>query len=265
MTIEDLIKKLEKNNKIDALAITGSGGSGELNPASDYDLLIIAYDKPQCLMSGATEIDGRFTDLGFATVVEVQTIYRDLGDSLVVNGRYTTMVRSLINAYIPFDKSGILTRLQQKYKRELTYVHLQEGELISRLDKASYNLAHTKRKMTSSSPDYLMAVDLRMLYQLADLMVDYFLVRSQPWPGEKEAILYWKSNDSEYYNLFRKCLYETDRQNRIKYYEQLANDTMKPVGHLWHTGETRFRLNPETEMTEKNLNETKLFWDSLLI
>mgnify|MGYP001040812484 FL=1 len=45
--------------------------------------------------------------------------------------------------------------------------------------------------MGSSDPIYLEAFDLRLLYQLSDLMVDYFAVRGLPYQGEKTAIRYW--------------------------------------------------------------------------
>ena len=139
-----------------------------------------------------------------------------------------------------------------------------EGEVYSRLDKASYNLAHTKRMMSSDDPDYQTAIDFRLLYQLADLMVDYFLVRSLPWQGEKHAIRYWRLHDPEYFDLFIKCINEKNRVRKVDYYSELASTTMTPVGELWHLGETRFRLSPDSEMTRENIRAAEEFWQSLL-
>ena len=263
MTLEELIDRLKKNDNVDALSVTGSAASDEFNPASDYDLLIVIYNKPLSLMSGATELDGRFTDLGFITSEEILKITETEVNTLPLSGRYTTLIRSLRNARILFDSSGRLTNLQQKYQKQMAFLSPKTSELTSRLDRASYNLAHTKRYITSVNPDYHMAVDLRMLYQLDNLMVDYFFVRGQPWPGEKAAIRQWKSNDPDYYDLFQKCLYETNRSKKVKYYEQLAMETMKPIGTLWHLGETRFRMQSEREMTTENLKAADRFWKSL--
>ena len=195
---------------------------------------------------------------------EILKLAENENGPIPLNDTQTTMIRSLQKAKISFDKSGSLTKPQKKYQKELTFLPPDNSESQSRLDKASYNLAHTKRYILSDNPDYLMAIDLRMLYQLDNLMLDYFFVRGQPWPGEKAAIRQWKSSDPDYYNLFNKCLYETDRNNRVQYYEQLAIKTMEPIGTLWHTGETHFRMKCDTEMNQENLKTADQFWKSLL-
>ena len=88
-------------------------------------------------------------------------------------------------------------------------------------------------------------------------MVDHFLVRGLPWQGEKSAIRFWKSHDPEYYDLFTKCLGENDQAHKIYYYGELSAATMAPIGSLWTTGATGFRLSPESEMTQENLKSAE--------
>jgi hypothetical protein len=118
--------------------------------------------------------------------------------------------------------------------------------------------------MGSSDPIYLEAIDLRLLYQLSDLMVDYFAVRGLPYQGEKTAIRYWKAQDRAYYRLFRKCLEERDRSLRVELYGRLAVETMEPIGTLWEIGHTGFRIEPESEMTSSELAKASDFWASLV-
>lgn len=118
--------------------------------------------------------------------------------------------------------------------------------------------------LASDDPDYHMAIDLRLLYQLADLMLDYFLVRGLPWQGEKHAIRYWRLHDRDYLNLFMKCINEKDRMRKVDLYAKLTSATMSPVDKLWQSGETRFRLSPVSEMTRENVKVAEKFWQSLL-
>ena len=58
MTLDEMIVRLSKNEYVDAVAIIGSAGGGELNPASDYDLLIVLDPMPLPL-SGVVTYLGR--------------------------------------------------------------------------------------------------------------------------------------------------------------------------------------------------------------
>ena len=263
-TLQELVDRLRRSRKVDAVAIIGSAGEGNLNAASDLDLLIVLVNRPLPITGGVTWVEGRFTDLIFTTSEEVRQLNEMDYDEIPIGNLQGTMVRWMKTARIEFDGSGSLTRLQQRAREGLSLTPPSDGETISRLDRASYNLAHTKRMLASDDPVYHAAVDLRFLYQLADLMVDYFIVRSLAWPGEKAAIRYWQESDPEYLGLFSKCLGERDRVGRVGYYEELAKATMAPVGPLWQTGTTHFRLSPDSEMTRDRLQSAEAFWELLV-
>ena len=111
---------------------------------------------------------------------------------------------------------------------------------------------------------YQEAIDLRMRYQLADLMVDYFHVRDMPWEGEKAAIRRWQEADPEYHILFRRCMAESELHKRVELYGELATHTMAPVGPLWIEGATTFRLAPDSAMTTENLEAARTYWQKLV-
>ena len=264
MTLQEFIARLRRSNSIVALAIIGSAAQARTDIASDYDLLIVLENPPVPLTGGVTFIEDRFTDIVFMTLKEIRRLSQVDHSQISMNSPEGTFLRWMQTARIEFDKSGYLDQIQKESQEGLPLKPLDEGEIYSRFDKASYNLAHTQRMLTSDNPDYHLAVDMRLLYQMADLMVDYFLVRELPWQGEKHAVRYWKSHDPGYLDLFIKYINEKNRNRKVDLYHRLASETMAPVGTLWQAGETRLRLGPASEMTSENIEVAKRFWRSIL-
>ena len=162
------------------------------------------------------------------------------------------------------DRSGSLKLLRNALKRSESSPKLTEGESVSRSNHAIYNLAQTQRMCDSPDPAYEQAVDLRMLYQLSDLMVDYFNLRGLAWRGEKEAVRYWQTSDAGYFDLFMRCYWERNRVERLRLYAELVNATIEPVGFSWDAGGPNFVLSPPTDMTWENLQTARHFWRSLV-
>ena len=264
MTLGELIDRLSAKAIVDGLAIIGSGADGTMNEVSDYDLLIVLNEPPQHLTGGVTQVEGRMVDIVFATTSEIVELLDVKDEEVEIDGIPGAIVRWMGTARIEIDRHGRLKRLKRKVETGLRLSPDGEGDVRSRLDKASYNLAHTHRMLGSSDPVYLEAIDLRLLYQLSDLMFDYFAVRGLPWQGEKAAIRHWRANDEHYYRLFRKCLGEKDRKRRVEFYGRLAVITMEPVGPLWPAGHTAFRISPKSEMTSDAVAKASNFWASLI-
>lgn len=264
MTLQDFIGRLKRSDSVIAVAIIGSAAEARTNPASDYDVLIVLENPPVPLTGGVTFVEGRFTDIEFITLEEVGRLSRVDYSQVSMNSPDGTFLRWMQTARIEFDKTGYLIQIKNKSRKGLPLRPPDEGEIYSRFDKTSYNVAHTRRMSTSDDPDYHLAVDMRLLYQMADLMVDYFLVRKLPWQGEKPAIRYWKSHDPGYLDLFIKCISEKNRDRKVDLYRRLASETMAPIGALWQAGETRLRLSPASEMTSENIEAAQKFWESIL-
>lgn len=264
MTLQEFIARLKGSNSIVAIAIIGSAVEARTNLASDYDILIVLEDPPVPLTGGVTFVEDRLTDIAFMTLEEVRRLSEVDQSQVSMNSPEGTFLTWMQTARIEFDKAGYLGQIHKKSQEGLTLKPLDGGEIYSRFDKASYNLAHTRRMLTSDNPDYHLAVDMRLLYQMADLMVDYFLVRKLPWQGEKHAVHYWKSHDPGYLDLFIECINEKNRNRKVDLYHRLASETMAPVEELWQAGETRLRLGPDSEMTSENIEAAEKFWGSIL-
>ena len=74
MTLCELTERLSNNEVVDGVAIIGSAGENTLNAASDYDVLIVLNEKPLPLKGGVTYLDGRLTDIVFATTIEIDRL-----------------------------------------------------------------------------------------------------------------------------------------------------------------------------------------------
>ena len=264
MTLHEFVARLKRSNSAVAVAIIGSAGEAKINPASDYDILIVLEDPPVPMTGGVAFVEGRFTDIVFMTSEEVRTLSEADYSQISMNSREGVFLRWMQTARIEFDKAGYLDKIQRESPNRLSLRPPDEGGIYSRFDKASYNLAHTRRMLISDNPDYLMAVDVRLLYQMADLMVDYFLVRKLPWQGEKHAVRYWKSHDPGYVDLFMKCINESNRDRKVDLYHRLASETMAPIGEPWQASETRLRLGSASQMTSENVEAAVRFWRSML-
>ena len=264
MNFDSLIERLKESPRVDGLMLLGSTGQPTLNAFSDRDLLIVLDECDPSITSGAVFCDGVLVDLIFATRQQVEDLTAAEPGSISLSDPRASFSNWVPSGTIVLDRSGCLARLRGALGRDGSSPKLTEGESVKRVDRAFYNLAQTRRMSGSPDPVYEQAVDLRMLYQLSDLMVDYFNLRGLPWRGEKEAIRYWQSFDAGYLDLFMRCYWERDRTERVRLYAKLVNATIEPVDFQWDTGGPNFVLSPPKDMTRENLERAQRFWRSLL-
>lgn len=207
---------------------------------------------------------GSMADLIFSTIDEIDRLVTAENMEVATYSIAGTILRWMETASIAIDRNGRLVRLQERSRSGLELIPPQEADIRSRVDKASCNLAHTGRMLSSDGTAYLTAIDLRLLYQLSDLMADYFVVRGVPWRGEKAAVRYWRAHHREFLDLVRVCMAETDRFRKVELYGKLATMTMAPAGGLWGDGHTGLWLVDEPEMTADSVQEAMVFWETLI-
>lgn len=265
MTLQEFITRLKRSEFVAAVAIIGSAGEATINPASDYDILIVLDEPPVPLAGGVAFVEGRFTDIVVMISEQVRRLSEADYSQISMNSPEGVFLRWMQAARLEFDRAGYLEKIRSQCLGGLSLRPPNEGEIYSRFDRASYNLAHTRRMLSSYDPDYLMAIDMRLLYQMADLMVDCFLVRRLPWQGEKQAIRYWRTHDPGYLDLFMRCINQDDRERKVDLYHHLASETMAPIGELWEAGETYLRLHPPDQMTSANVRAAGEFWRSKVV
>ena len=264
MNFESLVERLKESPRVDGLMLLGSTGQSTLNPFSDRDLLIVLDECDVAITNGAVFCGEVLVDLVLATRQQVEDLIAAEPGSISLSDPRASFFNWVPSSTIVLDRCGRLESLRSALRRHEPGPKLTEGESVKRADRALYNLAQTRRMSASPDPVYEQAVDLRMLYQLSDLMVDYFNFRGLPWRGEKEAIRYWQSRDSDYLDLFMRCYWERRRAERVRLYAKLVNATIEPVDFLWDADGPNFVLSPPKDMTRENLESARRFWQSLL-
>ena len=264
MNFDSLIENLKTSPAVDGLMLIGSAAQDTLNAHSDRDLLVVLNHRPIQITNGTAFCDGVLVDLIIQTREEINNLVRAEPGSISLYDSAASFFRWALSGTIILDRSRCLERLRGRIARDEIGPTLSEGESLSRADKALYNLAQTRRMSNSPDSLYQRAVDLRMLYQLSDLMVDYFNMRGMAWAGEKEAIRYWQTSDPEYLDLFMACYWETDRKERVQLYKRLVQATIEPAGFSWDRDGPMLRLYPSSLMTRENLVEAREFWKSLV-
>ena len=264
MNFDALIESLKASPAVDGLMLIGSASQDTLNAHSDRDLLVVLEERPIPISYATIYCAGILVELIIETRERIENLIASEPGSIYLSDSAASFFRWVPSGTVILDRSGRLERLRGRIARDETGPTLTEGESLSRADKALYNLAQTRRMSNSPDPLYQRAVDLRMLYQLADLMVDYFNLRGMAWAGEKEAIRYWQANDPAYLELYTACYWEPDRGERVRLYGELVRVTIEPAGFSWDGDGPMFRLSPPSLMTRENLLEAREFWKSLV-
>ena len=260
MNFDTLIESLKASPAVDGLMLIGSAAQDTLNAHSDRDLLVVLNERPIPIANGTMFCDGVLVDLVIETREGIEELIGAEAGSISLSdfrAGYFNWVRS---GDIVLDRSGCLERLRERIASDEIGPLFTQGQAIGRADRALYNLAQTHRMSDSPDSLYQQAVDLRMLYQLADLMVDYFNLRGMAWAGEKEAIRYWQRNDPAYLELFTTCYWEPDRRERVRLYGELVRVTIEPAGFSWDGDGPMFRLSPPSLMIPENLRKAREFW-----
>lgn len=111
--------------------------------------------------------------------------------------------------------------------------------------------------LATDDPDYVTALDVRLLYGLGDVLTGYFAIRSQRWEGEKAAIRRLREHDPAFLVLFKRCLAEQDRHAKFALYEQLCREATASDGGLWAREPTSAHLrDPGKETPEAHAAAT---------
>lgn len=256
-TLDDVVRRLGTHPDVEGVALGGSGQDSPLTDPSDIDLLIVVVEKWSNLRVGVTWIAGRMGDLLFATASEIESV-SDADRALDVNGWVRRVAAFLASARILVDQGGRLVRAQraaQQWPEESPSPF--GGDAYRAWHKINYDRQHNRRMLASDDPDYVTALDVRLLYGLGDVLTGYFAIRSLHWEGEKAAIRCLREHDPAFLELFRQCLAERDRHARLALYEQLCREATAPAGGLWASEPTSAHLrDPGTATPEAHAAAT---------
>ncbi len=263
LTIDEVIDKLAQQGIVSGIIVVGSAAQAMMTPASDYDLVLILSEMPVPLHTGVTYIDGRFTDLLFHTVDQVEAILAatepfEFWDWV---GR---LVGWLETGQVRFDRHGKLGAAQEKVRSGQWIAPVGDGAIYGAWQTINYNLAVVRRLLTSTDPTYLMAAEVRMaLFGPQDLFWNYFAVRGLQPDSEKKQIAYLQKHDPTFLADFHRFLMEPDQGEKVRRYVALAERVLAAVGPLWQASETILNLSGK-DRTVAMEEEALDFWTDLI-
>ena len=201
-TLNEVTERLSQHPAVDGLVVVGSASRGELNPASDYDLVVILSAMPIALQVGVTAIDGRRADVIFCKTAQVEE-FLAASEPLDFGSWTGRLVGWLREGRLVFDRDGRLRQAQQKARRGDWLLPAGTAHGFGPWNGVNYNLQVARRYLASDDPLYLATADVRMmLYGPSDLFFNYFEARRLRWSGEKAALQYLQAHDPEYLSLF---------------------------------------------------------------
>ena len=157
--LDEVVARLTRHGEVESIAILGSGAKGSLNPASDYDILVVLSEMPVPVSLVLTTIAQRLAEVVFfsADTIE-QWLTMETFDAESYAG---SMLRRLQKARVAFDRTGRITRLYEKALSNSWKEEHDQQKVWEAWFSCNYDLQHTKRLLTSTDPVYLMAGDLR--------------------------------------------------------------------------------------------------------
>ncbi len=232
--LQEVLDRLAARTLVDGVLVMGSAATvtDGLTPWSDYDLLVVLEQPAPPLWLVLTLVDHRLTEVYFtpAAALEQLPAGERLPDGLeTLRFALSTWLQT---GRIAFDRWGRLEQVRKLLASRASYGPTTEVEVYNRWVHTNYNVCQTKRMAAADDPVYQMAVNLRLIYSLADLKTDYFAVRRLPYRGEKEVVRYWMEQDPPYLRLFQAAIAAGDRSEKLALYYQLAAATLALVGGL---------------------------------
>ena len=262
LPLAEVVARLARHDAVDGLLLIGSTGREQLNPASDYDLVLVLNHMPLPLRVALTYIDGRLADIIFVDAAELAAFTGGQPPAGSVVWGEAALARWLRGGTIAYDNTGRLAAAQAA-ARARPPEPTDEGGRFSAWFSINYNLRQNLRMAASGDETYLTALDIRLLYCLSDCWWHYFLLRGLPERGEKAQVRYLEAHDPPYLALFRRCLAEGDRDRRFALYRELAGLTVAPAGGLWADDATSVLPETGAAWTPDAPARALAFWEDL--
>jgi hypothetical protein len=267
LTLDDFVARLAARPLIEGILFVGSTATERMTPTSDYDLLVVFESLPAPLRLVTTWVDGRLTEV-FCTTTQAIAHVGEAEGGFAENSEEGALLTWLRSGRIAFDRRGVLRDARAAALNAAPPTPPSDDAAYEAWYKIGYSVAQTKRYLAANDPNAHVAVEMRLLYSLADVMTGYFTVRRMPWKGEKAAIRYWTDQDPEFLARFRACLAETDCRRKVERYKEVARLALAPLGAPWTFGTTAIALGPgygtgQQPSTESDPGEALAAWEAL--
>lgn len=262
LTLEQVVERLALHKLVEGVVLVGSQVRDAITPWSDYDILLV-LETPSPVHVAYTSIGGRMADVIFVDVEAIRRIGRERVP-IPVDGPDGSLAHWLEAGQVVFDRGGDIGQARQAIlSRDLSEPAGFAAKYTAWFG-INYNLNHNKRMLAAEDPVYLLAVDLRLLYSVFDVLTGYFRFRDIPWRGEKEAIRFLAVHDADFLAVLRACLVETERSRKVVLYEQLAGRAVEPMEGLWPAESTAVQFDPGAFVTPETVRRGLQLWEEMI-
>jgi predicted nucleotidyltransferase len=257
--LEEIIDNLKLKPEVDAVFVAGSQGVGEEKSYSDIDLVVIFTQNLENLRSLFQWIDNKPGDIYFFDHSDIEKLLSL--DEIPANKMDAVLIDWLEKNSIHFDKSGLLTKLKGQAAQLKSKFAVPTTEMKSFEQKINYGYIRNKRYFESENSFYQEALEINLLNDIPNVLVGYFEFRNIPWRGEKFAINYLKSSDPTFYNLFLKCIGQSNLKEKFDNYSRLVQVCFHGDYKLW-TKNTVVPF-PKDTITDEKEGELINYWNRL--
>jgi len=251
--LSQIINNLGKHQDVDGVFVTGSQGD-EHKPYSDIDLVIILNKNDNKISSLYTWIGDKFADVFFFDLSDLENLF--IKNDIEANSMSAIFIDWLLKATVYFDKSGILGKLKNNSATKKFSIPVSEKQQFCQ--KINYNLVANTRYFQSNDPLYHVALEIRLLYSVSEILCAYFEFRNIPWRGEKTAIKYFRENDRDFYDKFISYTKASNLDDRFKVYQALVKSTFTDEYKEWVVGD----ILPQSK-NNKDIESMTKYWSDL--
>lgn len=209
-SLAELLTRLSGHREVTGIVLGGSHAAGRQTAWSDLDLLLVLRGPDLPFTLATTTVGGTLTEIVCCTAEDIHDARRGAPPA---HWDRATYIRFL-GGRILFDRDGSLAQAAA-----WAAAQPEPGpdvDPFSRWRHAQYNVRQTRRYLASGDEAARTAVVARMLYSLHDILRDYFTMREMAWPGDKEALAYWRDHEPELRRVWLAAVAETEIDRKIE-------------------------------------------------
>lgn len=257
ISLKKLTSNLEKHPDVEAAFITGSRGEGTEHEDSDLDLVVILKKNDHKIKSVYQWVDGKFADIFVFDIEDLKRIRNERkvsGNSM--DGIFITWLNK---ADVLFDKTDIITGLKKDVTLEKR-CSVHDKEKWDVWFRINHNLTTNNRYFKSKKPIYHEALEIRLANSVVELITGFLAIHGIAWRGEKQAAVFIKREDPDFYKQFLKYLSSGTLKDRFYAYKKMVK-CIDPTGKKLWTKKNTIVVAPEAHDEQKGL---KKYWESLV-
>ncbi|MCB9458319.1 MAG: hypothetical protein H6670_01625 [Anaerolineaceae bacterium] len=221
--LRGFIDALQKNPQVVGIVRYGRRTIDDMLPGGDFDLFVFVRVRPQAVESLHFDVQGIPVDMNIRTLDDINRKTPLLPFDL-----------ALTTGDILYDPQGELAALIEQCKQNWQPDTSALGEHSRAFLCFSHRHALDKvRHRLTSDPIFSQLLLSSNVYWL---LQNYFLIRQMAFPGERAALNWLKSNDTEVHQGITKFFTTNDLAQKLTISESLSERVFAPIDGLWREG-----------------------------